>query len=160
MLALPGWAPGPIGGRDTPDPSTRKGAEAEALAADRVAEHEKGKEPTKDMATVIGDVAQGAEMPRDLFERLAREYLDFNRRHREKEEARFLPPAESALSAEEGAAIEAASSAPEDPLFGPRVEERYRRLLKTWSTPAPEGWAGSAPAPNLPNCHCPALKLC
>ena len=80
------------------------------------------------MATVIGNVAQGAEIPRDLFERLAGEYLDFNRRHMEKEEADFLPLAEAAPSAEEGAAIEAASSAIEDPLFGPRVEERYRRL--------------------------------
>ncbi|MFB3151221.1 MAG: hypothetical protein ACE10M_11725, partial [Alphaproteobacteria bacterium] len=96
MLALPGRAAGPIGGRDAPDPSTRKGAEAEALAADRVAEHEKGEEPTKDMATVIGDVAQGAEIPRHLFERLAPEYLDFNRRHMDKEEADFLPLAEAA----------------------------------------------------------------
>ena len=80
------------------------------------------------MATVIGNVAQGAEIPRPLFEPLAPEYPDFNRRHMEKEEARFLPLAEAALSAEEGAAIEAASSAPEDPLFGPRVEERNRRL--------------------------------
>ncbi len=82
------------------------------------------------MATVIGNVAQGAEIPRDLFERLAREYLDFNRRHMEKEEAQFLPPAEAALSAQDRAAIEAASSAPEDPLFWPEVEERYRRLLE------------------------------
>ena len=107
-----------------------KGAEAEALAADLVAEHEKGEEPTREMATVIGNVAQGAEIPRDLFERLAREYLDFNRRHMEKEEAQFLPLAEAALSAEDWAAIEAALSAPEDPLFGPRIEERYRRLLE------------------------------
>ncbi len=128
MLALPGWAPGLIGGRDASDPSIRKGAEAEALAADRVAEHETGEEPTREMATVIGNVAQGAEIPRHLFEPLAREYPDFNRRHMEKEEADFLPLAEAAPSAEEGAAIEAASSAPEDPPFGPRVEERYRPL--------------------------------
>ncbi len=82
------------------------------------------------MATVIGNVAQGAEIPRDHFERLAREYLDFNRRHMEKEEADFLPLAEAALSAEDRAAIGAALSAPEDPLFGPRIEERYRRLLE------------------------------
>ena len=75
-----------------------KGAEAGALAADRVAEHEKGEEPTREMATVIGNVAQDAEIPRDLFERLAPEYLDFNRRHMEKEEAQFPPPAEAALS--------------------------------------------------------------
>ncbi len=79
---------------------------------------------------MIGNVAQGAEIPRDHFERLAREYLDFNRRHMEKEEARFLPLAEAALSAEDRAVIEAALSALEDPLFGPRVEERYRRLLE------------------------------
>ena len=79
---------------------------------------------------VTGNVAQGAEIPRHLFERLAREYPDFNRRHMEKEEAEFLPLAEAALSAEDWAAIEAALSAPENPLFGPRVEERYRRLLE------------------------------
>ncbi len=100
------------------------------LAADRVAEHEKGEEPAREMATVIGNVAQGAEIPRHLFERLAPEYLDFNHRHMAKEEAQFLPLAEAALSAEDRAVIEAASSAPEDPLFGPRVEERYRRLLE------------------------------
>ncbi len=42
------------------------------------------------MATVIGKLAQGAEIPRHPFERLAREYLDFNRRHvDDKEEAGF-----------------------------------------------------------------------
>ena len=107
-----------------------KGAEAEALAADLAAEHEKGEELTRGMATAIGNIAQGAEIPRDLFERLAREYIDFNRRHMEKEEAEFLPLAEAALSADDWAAIEAALSAPEDPLFGPKVEERYRRLLE------------------------------
>jgi hemerythrin-like domain-containing protein len=107
-----------------------KGAEAWALAADLVAQHETGEELTRGMATLIGNVAQDAEIPRDLFERLAREYLDFNRRHMEKEEAEFLPLAEAALSAEDWAAIEAALSAPDDPLFGPKVEERYRRLLE------------------------------
>ncbi len=107
-----------------------KGAEARALAADLVGEHELGKELTREMAAVICNVAQGAEIPRDLFERLAREYLDFNRRHMEKEEAELLPLAEAALSAQDWAAIEAALSAPEDPLFGPKVEERYRRLLE------------------------------
>ena len=106
------------------------GAEAGALAADRVAEHEKGEEPTRGTAAMIGNVARDAEIPRHLFERLAPEYLDFNRRHMEKEEAQFPPPAEAALSAQDRAAIEAVSSAPEDPLFGPKVEERYRRLLE------------------------------
>lgn len=107
-----------------------KGGEAGALAAELVGEHELGEKLTREMAAAIGNVAQGAEIPRPLFERLAREYLDFNRRHMEKEEAQFLPLAEAALSAEDWAAIEAALSAPEDPLFGARVEERYRRLLE------------------------------
>jgi hemerythrin-like domain-containing protein len=79
---------------------------------------------------LIDNVAQDAEIPRDLFERQAREFLDFNRRHIEKEDAQFLPLAEAALSAEDWAAIDAALSAPEDPLFGPKVAERYRRLLE------------------------------
>ena len=108
-----------------------KGGKAEALAVDLAGEHEKGEKLTRGMATVIANVAQGAEIPRDLFERLAREYLDFNRRHMEKEEAQFLPLAEAVLSSEDWAAIEAALSAPEDPLFGPKVEERYRRLLES-----------------------------
>ena len=103
-------------------------AEAEALTVNLVAEHEKGEELTRGMATVIGNVAQGAEIPRHLFERLAREYLDFNRRHMEMEEAEFLPLAEAALSAEDWAAIEAALSAPEDPLFGAPGEERFAAL--------------------------------
>ncbi len=107
-----------------------KGAEAVALVADLVGEHEKGEELTRGMATAIGNVAQDVEIPRDLFERLAREYLDFNRRHMEMEEAEFLPLAEAALSAEDWAVIDATLSAPEDPLFGPKVEERYRRLLE------------------------------
>lgn len=106
-----------------------KGSEAEALTADLVAEHRKGEELTRGMTTVIDNVAHGAEIPRDLFERLAREYLEFNRRHMQKEEAEFLPLAEAALSAEDWAAIDAALSAPDDPLFGPKVEERFRRLL-------------------------------
>jgi hemerythrin-like domain-containing protein len=107
-----------------------KGGEALALALELAGEHRKGEELTRGMATVIDNVAQDAEIPRDLFERQAREFLDFNRRHIEKEEARFLPLAETALSAEEWAVIDAALSAPEDPLFGPKVAERYRRLLE------------------------------
>ena len=106
-----------------------KGGGARTLVVDLVAEHQKGEELTREMATVIDNVAQDAEIPRDLFERQARKFLDFNRRHMEQEEAHFLPLAEAALSAEDWAAIDAALSAPEDPLFGPKVAERYRRLL-------------------------------
>ena len=57
-------------------------------------EHVRGKKLSRSFAAVVKNVASDVEMPRSLFDDLARRYLDFNRRYLAKEKAVFLSPTE------------------------------------------------------------------
>ncbi len=113
-----------------------KGVAGADLANDLLEEHRKGEELSKRFAEALGNLALEAEIPRRRFEELAREYLAFNRAHMEKEEETFLPLAEKLLSDEDWAEIDARLAAPEDPLFGEKVEKRYRALYESLLGPS------------------------
>ncbi len=84
-----------------------KGAEGADLAENLIEEHRTGEDLTNRFAEALGNVALEAEIPRHRFEELAREFLEFNRAHMEKEEETFLPLAEKVLSDEDWAEIDA-----------------------------------------------------
>lgn len=98
------------------------------LAAELKDDHHKGEELTRRLAEALGNIARDAEVPRDRFEDLARQFLDFNRRHMTKEEDHFFPLAEKLLSDADWATIDARVSAEDDPLFGAKIEQRYQAL--------------------------------
>ena len=83
---------------------------------------------TRRFAAALRNVAHDVELPRDLFEGVAREYLEETRRHMELEETEFFPRALLRLESEDWAEIEAAIASPEDPLFGDRLADEYRKL--------------------------------
>lgn len=113
-----------------------KGGEGADLARDLIEEHRKGEELSNRFAEALGNVALEAEIPRQRFEELAREFLEFSRAHMEKEEETLLPLAERVLGDEDWAEIDAGLVAPEDPLFGEKLDERYRALYESLLGPA------------------------
>ncbi len=105
-----------------------KGAQGRELAVDLLEDHKQGEALTRRLAEVLGNITHGAEVPRDRFEDLARQFLDFNRRHITKEEDHFFPLAEKLLSDDDWAEIDARISVEDDPLFGEKIEARYQAL--------------------------------
>ena len=83
---------------------------------------------TRRFAAALRNVTRDVELPRDLFEGVAREYLEEMRRHMAIEETEFFPRALLRLESEDWAEIDAAITSPEDPLFGTRLADEYRKL--------------------------------
>jgi len=71
------------------------------------------------------------EARRDNFERLMRQYADFYLQHMRIEETEILPLAESVLSTDEWAELDAAFLANRDPLTGYEADEPYKPLFRT-----------------------------
>jgi hemerythrin-like domain-containing protein len=104
----------------------------DAAAADRVgdlrADHEELAALTARFLAQVHRVMAGAELPRDWFGNMARDFLDSYRNHMAMEEEVFFPLAEETLMPEDWAQIDAKVSDRDDPLFGERVEQRFREL--------------------------------
>ena len=92
------------------------------------AEHEELGLLTRRFAKIMQRVLEEAELPRVDFIRAAREFIESQRHHVQMEEAHFLPHAEARLSDEDLAELDAALFERHDPLFGPRVEQKYAAL--------------------------------
>jgi hemerythrin-like domain-containing protein len=80
------------------------------------------------LARALENVVNGSIASRDQVETPGRAYIAEFRSHMEKEEREILPLATKLLSEWDWAAIGAAVRHIEDPLFGPKVEERYASL--------------------------------
>jgi len=91
-------------------------------------EHEVLQQLTRRFATLIGDVLLDAEISRQQIGALSREFIDTYRDHIRREEAIFLPRAEARLNAADWADISISLANHDDPLFGPRTHQEYRRL--------------------------------
>ncbi len=95
---------------------------------DLEAEHKRLATLTERFSSLLKGVRQETPTPRDWFDKTARDYIDFTRRHMELEERYFFPVAEKMLQAPDWAAIEARLADTEDPLFSGDVQRRFRRL--------------------------------
>lgn len=99
---------------------------------DLEAEHEELAALTREFATVIerarAAASDGAAEDEGLRP-MARAFLEYYRRHMEREERDFYPDAAGALSPEDWAEIEAQVTDPTDPLFRETVALRLRGLL-------------------------------
>lgn len=111
--------------------------DAAALVGDLEAEHRSLTDLTRRFAGALHSVLRDAEVPREAFDGVAREFIERHRQHMRMEEEVFLPAAERSLTAEDWAAIGAKSAAYEDPVFGPaESEEHYvalRQELLIWA---------------------------
>ena len=102
---------------------------AAAEVGDILAEHAELGELTRRFAATLHNVVQEANVPRELFETLAREFIAFYRHHIAREEDELFPRALKALNEADWTALEAAAPVP-DLLFGERVEDRYLALYE------------------------------
>lgn len=109
--------------------------ERDPAAAERIGDlrrdHEELAARTRELASGIRAVLDEAQVPRDSLRRWARQFIDYQRQHMEKEERDFFPAALTGLSPEDWAELEARMTDEGDPLFGERVGERHETLRKT-----------------------------
>lgn len=107
----------------------RRCAEAnEALDALEV-EHARGDELIRDLRYFLSRCRVGGATSVDTFAAAVDEYVDFHWRHMRMEEDVVLPLAERTLTEADWQPIDAAFRANDDPLFGARPAEEFRRLF-------------------------------
>lgn len=76
----------------------------------------------------------------DAFTKLAKEYIDMQRRHAATEEKTVMQTARKALTDEEWESINAAFTDNEDPLFGNRPKAVFNKLFSRIVSLAPQPW--------------------
>jgi hemerythrin-like domain-containing protein len=101
-------------------------------AADRVGDlhqdHEELAALTTRFLAQVHRVMAGAELPRDWFGTMARDFLESYWNHMAMEEEVFFPLAEETLAQEDWAGIDAKVNDRDDPLFGAKVQQRFQEL--------------------------------
>ena len=119
--------------------------EARWIVSDLTAEHAQGNRLIHDLRHALALYRVTGEPGRAQFAAAVDAYVDFHWNHMRKEEDVVLPLAKRVLTDTDWQAIDAAFSTNEDPLFGLKPQEAFRRLfdLILELAPAPVG-LGSA----------------
>ena len=108
--------------------------QADAVLERLDADHARGEQAIRELEhallgfRMMSDTVQG-EARRDKFEALMKQYADFYLEHMRIEEAEILPLAESMLSADEWAELDAAFLMNRDPLAGYEADAAFRPLF-------------------------------
>jgi hemerythrin-like domain-containing protein len=106
---------------------TRDPAAAQALdGIER--EHVELEKRTRRFATAVDRALQGEELPHKWLAQMGRDLVERLRGHMAAEETRLFPAARGGLTSSDWADVALVLGAPDDPLFGPRLREYYRRL--------------------------------
>src|ERR1043165_1387877 len=79
-------------------------------------------------AEAVDDVLAGREFLRQNFHDLVREFIDYQRRHMQKEEAFLFPAAAKALRADDWSEIDARMGSGKDPLFDDTTDKKFEEL--------------------------------
>ena len=77
---------------------------------------------------MVGALLSATDIARSSVVNAARQFIEAERRHMEREEEHFLPLAERVLTPEDWSNIEGRLANGRDPLFGERVEKRFNNL--------------------------------
>jgi hemerythrin-like domain-containing protein len=93
-------------------------------------EHADLEKQTRRFAVAVDRVLKGEKLPRQELARIGRDLTDRLQRHLATEETTLFPAARSSLMSSDWADIALVLGAPDDPLFGPRLRDFYRRLHK------------------------------
>jgi hemerythrin-like domain-containing protein len=107
-------------------------------------EHTDLENQTRQFALAVDRVFKGEKLPRQGLVQTGRDLTDRLRRHLAVEETKLFPAARSSLMSTDWADIALVLGAPDDPLFGPRLRDFYRRLHE-------EIMASEAALADLPN---------
>jgi hemerythrin-like domain-containing protein len=88
----------------------------------------------------VNELLNGTDIGRSTIVDTARLFIEGERRHMQREEEFFFPLAEKMLTAADWSHIEGELAKRPDPLFGERVETRYKLLrerLLAWEQEYP-----------------------
>jgi hemerythrin-like domain-containing protein len=91
-------------------------------------EHADLESQTRRFALAVDRVLKGEKLPRQELAQTGRDLTDRLQRHLATEETTLFPAARSSLMSSDWADIALVLGAPDDPLFGPRLRDFYRRL--------------------------------
>lgn len=105
----------------------RKPETAEAVG-DLEAEHRGLTSVTNRFGELLEQIIREEELSRDQFATVWQEFLDRYRQHMKMEEEALFVEAGRSLSAEDWRDVEAELSQRADPIFGDRIEDRFRSL--------------------------------
>ena len=101
-----------------------------ALVDELARQHELIKECGEELVADLDGIVNGSILSRERVELPGRDYIANFRSHMQMEENEILPLAEVLLREADWAAIDAALSHREDPLFGSGTEQRYAALRR------------------------------
>lgn len=96
--------------------------------------HEDGSERLHEFTQAVVNVLMEAEIPRDTFVKLARDFISGERAHMAAEEKHFLPVAADRLSAKDWSDIEKVVGKFTDPLSGETLRSRFAVLSEEMSS--------------------------
>lgn len=127
----------------------RRGAAANEALDVLERDHARGDELTRDLRYLLSRCRVGGAGAVEAFAAAVEEYVDFYWRHMRLEEDVVLPLAERTLTEADWQPIDAAFRANEDPLFGARPREEFRKLFQLIVNlaPAPVGVGPARDAP-------------
>ena len=119
----------------------RRCAEANQALEVLELDHARGDELLRDLRYLLARCRVGGAAAVDTFAAAVGEYVDFHWRHMRLEEDVVMPLAEQRLTEADWQPIDTAFQANEDPLFGARPREEFRKLfgLILNRAPAPVG---------------------
>ncbi|MEE8538234.1 MAG: hemerythrin domain-containing protein [Woeseiaceae bacterium] len=106
----------------------RDAAATDAIG-DLEADHEELALLTRRFAATFHQTLHQAGAQRDRLSHMIEDFVQFYRRHIDKEEKLFFPAALRTLTAEDWDEIDAQVTDHQDPLFGDKVSRRFRALL-------------------------------
>jgi hemerythrin-like domain-containing protein len=108
----------------------RRSAKADEAIAVLELDHARGEELMRDLRYLLGRCRVGGAAAVEAFAAAVESYVDFHWRHMRLEEDVVMPLAERTLAAADWEPIDAAFGANDDPLFGARPREEFRRLFQ------------------------------
>lgn len=122
-------------------------AEAGAVLDELEREHTQCDALVRSLRHALARYRVGGTQGFEAFAAAVDDYLDFHWKHMQKEEDIVIPLAERVLTDADWTTIDTAFKANDDPLFGPRPREEFRRLFELIVTRAPAPLGVGAPAP-------------
>lgn len=101
---------------------------SKTMVGDLTKEHEELARLTHRFAAALHNAAHDVELPRELFRKLADEYLARSRQHMDIEEQKLFPRLITVFSDEDWADLDGLAARGYDPLFGTTIEQYYKTL--------------------------------
>jgi hemerythrin-like domain-containing protein len=108
----------------------RRSAQANDVIAVLEQDHARGDELIRDLRYLLGRCRVGGAAAVEAFAAAVESYVEFHWRHMRLEEDVVMPLAERALAPLDWQPIDAAFRANDDPVFGARPREEFRRLFQ------------------------------